>query len=100
MIMVSIKISNGAPANSLFNLNNFDEKGDDFIEEEFYDQRQNGTENFRIKIDGLIILVPDDIISEQPNKPQLNFNQLLLNSNQVSRNKKYFTFFMYKFYKF
>lgn len=73
--------------------NEVDANEDDIV----YDQRQNGTENFRIRIDGLVVVVPSDIISAnsedssqfepiselQHNKPATSFNLFDLGSQQV-----------------
>lgn len=74
-------------------------KGIDTSDEDIsYDQRQNGTENFRILIKDLVLVVPSEILSSnsedssplgsiseiQHIKPLTSLNLLELGLNQVS----------------
>lgn len=65
LFLTKITISNGHPLDALL--------ADDYIDEDsvdydlFYDQRQNGTENFRVRIDGVMIALPSSMGGQAAN---------------------------------
>lgn len=50
------------------------------------DQRQNGSQNFRIKVDGLVIAIPENYVTDESasDPPQSQFESLFLPSQQSS----------------
>jgi hypothetical protein len=60
----------------------------------YYDQRQNGTENYRLKIDGLVVAVPaevdlDDEVASGPDDLSLLLTGLGLDSENLTNDDLY-----------
>lgn len=62
-VLIILHLASSAPidTSTLFDEENFDSENYDIV----IDQRQNGTQNFRIKISGLNIAIPDDREQQQ-----------------------------------